>query len=70
MDWLDYSQKCCIRGADKCAVLHAVFSEGLNLFLGAGASEGAINIKCLTSGAGADAVNSFFTGAGAGAAVV
>ena len=37
MDWPDYSQKCCIRGADKGAVLHAVLSAGLNLFLGAGA---------------------------------
>ena len=50
VDWPDYSQQFCSRGADKGAVLHAVLSAGLNLFLGAGA--GAVNIICLTCGCG------------------
>ena len=40
MNWPDYSQKCCIRGADKGAVLRTVLSVGLNLFLVAGVGSG------------------------------
>ena len=55
LDWTlecEHCRKCCSWGADKGAVLHAVLSAVLNLFLGAGAGADGIKIKCLICGCG------------------